>query len=110
MPAAFALRWRALLVLFWAVLGNSFSLMRYGIASAGVKRVTAAKALQAQRYSLRRSVSFNCFAHILRTRRIEAAGGWQERGNQSLVPAEGDDEASPDISVDAEARAHLIKR
>src|ERR1700749_2737352 len=99
MPAAFALRWRALWVLFWAVLGNSFSLMRYGIASTGVKRVTAAKALQAQPYSFRRSVSFNCFAHILRTRRIEAAGGWKERGNQSILPAGGDDKAWPRVLV-----------
>jgi hypothetical protein len=90
--------------------------VRYGIAATVVKRMTAAKALQAQPYSFRGSVSFNRFAHVLGTRRMEAAGGGQERRNQTLVPAEGEDEASPDtsvepeVSVEAAVRAHLIKR
>ena len=53
--------------------------------------------------SSRRAVRFYGLHHVLRTRRIEAAGGWQEWRNQSLIPAEGEDETSPDTSVEAEA-------
>jgi len=67
--------------------------VRHGVETALMKRMAAAKPLQAEPDSLRRPVQLNCLTHVLRARRMEAAGRGKKRGDHAFVDDEESDES-----------------
>ena len=56
-----------------------------------MKRMTAAQPFQAEPDTPRDAMHFDSFAHIVRAGRVIAAGGRQQRRNQTFVPGEEED-------------------
>lgn len=73
-----------------------------------MKWMAAAEPLQAEPDTLRWPMDFDGLTHVLRTGRMETAGGWEERRDQELVASQEDGNAFS--GGFGEFLLHLMKR